>query len=103
MYIHFFHGRQTINQEMNDWGEDGPIVEITSITSTYGSLSLHDKNTSIFLNETEGLIPIGNKYYGDFEILANMEEISTAKERLSLEEFQQLNKVSENAITIGKR
>lgn len=93
MYLHFFHGRKTIDEEMNDWGEDGPVIEVDFVSWTYGSLKLHDKDDDfIFVRETEGLIPIGNMYYGDFEILPNADEIADHKPVLSLKEFEQVNR-----------
>ncbi|ANH81668.1 hypothetical protein A8C56_12355 [Niabella ginsenosidivorans] len=92
MYLHFFHGRKTIDEEMNDWGEDGPIIETDFVSWTYGSLKLHDKDGDfIFVRETNGLIPIGNMYYGDFEILPDTDEIAGHKPVLSLKAFEQLN------------
>lgn len=96
MYIHFFHGRKTIEEEMNDWGEDGPIVEIDFASWTYGSIKLHYEDWDfIFVNQVEGLIPIGDMYYGDFEILSDITEMEGRRPVLSLEAFEQLNGTQE--------
>ncbi|HMR82567.1 MAG TPA: hypothetical protein PKE30_05530 [Niabella sp.] len=93
MYIHFFHGRKTIVEEMNDWGADGPVIEAASVSWTYGTLKLHYENWDfIFVNQIEGLIPIGKMYYGDFEILTDRTEIAGTHPHLLLTEFEQLNK-----------
>lgn len=93
LYIRFFHGRKSVDEEMDDWGEDGPIVEAGFITWTYGSLKLHDQDGDfVFVQETEGLIPIGNMYYGDFELLTDAGDILPNKAFLSLEAFEQLNR-----------
>ncbi|MGJ7030866.1 hypothetical protein GGU45_001359 [Niabella hirudinis] len=75
------------------WGEDGPAIKIPGISWTYGSLKLHDDDWDlIFVRETEGLIPIGNMYYGDFEILPDGAEIFPHWPVLSLQTFEQLNR-----------
>jgi hypothetical protein len=97
MYIHFFHGRKSIEEEMNDWGENGPVIEIDFTSWTYGSLKLHDKDWDfIFVRQVEGLIPIGDMYYGDFEILSDITEIQKDTPVLSLKEFEELNSGEES-------
>ncbi|HMR85429.1 MAG TPA: hypothetical protein PKE30_19930 [Niabella sp.] len=92
MYIHVFHGRKTIEEEMNDWGDNGPVVAVDFVSWTYGTLKLHYPDWDfVFVKQVEGLIPIGDMYYGDFEILSDIAEIEKDKPVLSLEAFEQLN------------
>lgn len=101
LYLHFFHGRKTVDEEMNDWGEIGPIVETAFVSWTYGNLKLHDgEDDFIFLNETEGLIPIGNMYYGDFELLDADNTFLKGKTPVSLHDFELLNRQPENKQSI---
>lgn len=97
LYIHFFNGRKTVDEQMNDWGEDGPIIETTFVSWTYGSLKLHaGEGDFMFLKETEGLVPVGNRYYGDFELLTADDSFLKGKTIVSLHDFQQLNQPSEH-------
>ncbi len=58
MHIHFFHGRKTIDEQMNDWGEDGPVIKISGVTWTYGSLKLHDDDWDfVFVRENRRADP----------------------------------------------
>ncbi|MBZ4187668.1 hypothetical protein [Niabella beijingensis] len=92
MYIHFYHGRKTIEEELNDWGEDGPIVSVSFISWTYGNLKLHDETDDFtFLSQAEDLIPLGNMYYGDFELLPDGDPWVNGRPVISIKEFENLN------------
>lgn len=76
LYLSLFHGRADPKQDMEDWGEDGPIfgplanVHITYLTSI--SLTFADDSTGPMHNAddplhfVEGLLCYEGMYYGDW-------------------------------------
>lgn len=68
-YVSLFHGRDTLSDELNDWGYDGPTLGpfpfVQVIYGTHMKLGhLHE------LDIVEGLVMHNNKYYGDFTVFA---------------------------------
>ena len=69
LYINFFHGRNTVIEELEDWGFPGPLVGPCTIAWTYGSIKIISPNSDMeFLPCEEGMPRIEGKYYGDFEV-----------------------------------
>lgn len=79
LYLGLFHGRKTPDENMDDWGFEGPLVgPLKYLQVTYmGTMRLHFENpkdaqlfgldpASPFLFLTEDLIKIGEAYYGDW-------------------------------------
>lgn len=99
-FISFYHGRKTLNEHLEDWGDIGPIVGPIKVSWTYGALKLHspDYLDLYHIRHLGDMIPIDGIYYGDFEILDEedgaLQEKAADKEIkiLTLEEFKQLNK-----------
>ena len=82
---------------MNGWGEDGPIVEVAFVSWTYGCLKLHDEEDDfIFLMEAEGVIPVRNMYYGDFELLDENDPFLKGKTAICIHDFELLNRQPES-------
>lgn len=78
IYIHLYHGRKAPDQEMNDWGEDGPVIgPFDWFHGTYFStfnFGTTEHGTIWWLGDNkgfpEGLIYYDGMYYGDFEIVS---------------------------------
>lgn len=70
LYIHLFHGRKTVNEDMNDWGEDGPVIgPVDYFHLTYGNdIKLGDDLCNLHIDKT-GLLYFDGMYYGDFSVL----------------------------------
>ena len=70
LYVEFFHGRPTPKEQMDDWGTSGPIVgPLDFCHVTYGSelkLSDNDQEDALVFNIEDGLVRIGDTWYGDF-------------------------------------
>lgn len=67
MKLRLIHGRKSPNEELHDWGFDGPIIKnISSLTGTYGEMYAHFENEQHLLkahNQT------GWKYFGDYALI----------------------------------
>lgn len=80
LFIRFYHGRNTPDETMNEWGFEGPIVGPCCLMWTYGNMRIGTPS----LDEDDGvvdieprfdnLIEIDGKFYGDFETLCDTEE-----------------------------
>ena len=89
VYLHLFHGRDDPNQDMDDWGSDGPVlgpfryVHITYLghikfsMETEAFKAAFPDATRIYpyegwvdgeLDTYEDMILYQGKYYGDFSI-----------------------------------
>lgn len=70
LYIHLFHGRKTVDEDMNDWGDDGPIIgPVDYFHLTYGNdIKLGDDLCHLHIDNT-GLLYFDGMYYGDFSVL----------------------------------
>jgi hypothetical protein len=71
MYLRLFHGRRNPDENLNDWGLDGPVIgPCVAITSTYAAhVRLHDENDNELWLEYQGdLLAFDSIYYGDFAI-----------------------------------
>lgn len=99
--INLFHGRNTVDEELEDWGFEGPILKDVGFAFTYGLLKIFNVNYDgsfgdmIFLPVVEGMVKLGGKYYGDFEILTSDDEAivrDADRERLT---FLQLKAIVE--------
>lgn len=95
VYLHLFHGRDTIDQEMEDWGETGPAIgPLDYVHTTYGAEVkfacephiMHEFFPDVIkewiekgysnalgpcdhhLSITEGMIEHQGKFYGDWSV-----------------------------------
>lgn len=74
MKLRLYHGRKDPEQDMEDWGTDGPTLEVEWVQYTYGSINrigmpngeIIDFNSLL----KEDMIFWEGVYYGDF-ILEN--------------------------------
>ena len=72
LYIRLFHGRTDPEQEMNDWGSDGPIFGPYSyVHTTYGhqlKLCRSDNMFDELFVNSEDLLYYDGVYYGDWSV-----------------------------------
>lgn len=92
LYLHLYHGRTSPDQELNDWGEDGPYVgPISFVTWTYGYLKLQTDIDTHFLHEKQedDMVHHNGKWYGDFELrfITGLEEANEMKDAIPLDVF----------------
>jgi len=71
MILHLYHGRKTPDENLEDWGEDGPSIKIVLFVWTYSSLRIWRTVDGDFewLDVKDDLIFYNGVYYGDFEIV----------------------------------
>lgn len=79
-YLKLFHGRDRVNQKMNDWGYDGPTFgPIQYAHMTYGcdlKVALEDSQDADFtLLLTDGLVAHAGKFYGDWSMFVATPEM----------------------------
>lgn len=91
IYINFYHGRPDPDTDMDGWGKSGPVVGPCQFSFTYGTLDVHkDWNEgSITLPEKDGMIKVGDMYYGDFEIMSELRPQDVSR-LMSYDEFEKL-------------
>ncbi len=68
--LHLFHGRNTPDEELSDWGFDGPTLVISGFHCTYLTtyvVKCEDEEWHE-LSIEGGLIEYEGKYYGDWSI-----------------------------------
>ena len=89
--ISLFHGRNTPDEQLGDWGFDGEIITNIGIGWTYGSIKLLEFNdkgecTDMEILPTyEDMIWFNGKYYGDFEILSMNDPLVTNTDRVKMD------------------
>lgn len=73
IYLRLFHGRRDLNQEMDNWGPDGPIIgPCMYVHITYGGI-IHlghpiPEKGNLDLCFNDGLVYLDGVYYGDVTI-----------------------------------
>lgn len=78
MYLHLFHGRDTVNESMDGaWGYEGPVLRIEGFHVTYLSTfriglpaSVDPNKDWVDLSFVDGLLYYDGKYYGDWSVFA---------------------------------
>ena len=75
VYIKLFHGRDDPEQDMDDWGYDGPTLgpfEAVCFTYCTHVRCFTDENNDeeLCLSFHDGMLVHDGKYYGDFEVVA---------------------------------
>jgi len=87
MNIHLFHGRNTLDEDMEDWGFDGPALKCEAVSFTYlTTITVHFSNQDDYLKAKEltgwkewgelvleaelkdDMLVANGKYYGDWSI-----------------------------------
>lgn len=92
VYVALYHGRDDVDDEMEDWGFNGPLIgPLKSVYVTYHShirlifLNADDEKRYIdagvigaepfMLGWTDDMITSGGKFYGDWDVFYNEEGI----------------------------
>jgi hypothetical protein len=74
LYLKLFHGRGLPNEQLNDWGSDGPVFgPLSFVHTTYASLIHlgepdHPFDSLGDLQVIEGLVYYDGVYYGDWSV-----------------------------------
>ena len=71
IYLRLFHGRHTPDEQLDDWGFDGPYIGPVLLGITYGTFKVHHPEHHGFeeLPMVDDLIHLDGAYYGDMEVL----------------------------------
>lgn len=68
LQIHFYHGRETVETELDDWGSDGPIVKVSRVTLGRKGINLVVEDKIEHLGYVGDLLYYQGVYYGDIAI-----------------------------------
>lgn len=68
LQIHFYHGRETVETELDDWGSDGPIVKVSRVTLGRAGINLVVEDKIEHLGYVGDLLYYQGVYYGDIAI-----------------------------------
>jgi hypothetical protein len=74
VFLKLLHGRDDPDQDMQDWGFDGPTLgPFVAVHVTYRDhiRCLAADHDEVELGFTDDLLTYQGKYYGDFEIAAS--------------------------------
>ena len=68
VYLHLFHGRDSINDQLSDWGDNGPVLgPLPYVHVTYHSeIKIGDDYEPLRI--VRDLVLYKGKYYGDWSI-----------------------------------
>lgn len=88
VYIELFHGRQDPKQQLDDWGELGPVLgPYPFVHTTYAcELKLGGKD---ILNIHFEMVYYGGMYYGDWSVFGTDAFRKSAELRRRLEPYQE--------------
>ena len=98
--LSIFHGRNTPDEVMEDWGFFGPIIENVGFALTYNTLKVfeiqHDGSFGdmVILPRHEDMITLDGKFYADVEVLLPTDPIVSDETREHLT-FHQLKAIIE--------
>jgi|WetSurMetagenome_2_1015567.scaffolds.fasta_scaffold105324_2 hypothetical protein len=79
IYVQLIHGRHTPDEELDDWGFNGPILgPFPWFQMTYGcdiklgddGIIVMDKHIDLTVPDNEGLMQFLGGYYGDMSIVS---------------------------------
>ena len=88
VYIELFHGRANPDQDMDDWGEPGPVFgPFRFVHTTYAShIKLGaEADTTQDLNVLGDMVYYGSMWYGDWSVFP----ASTFREEAALQQRHQ--------------
>jgi len=71
LVLSFFNGRTSPDEELNDWGLNGPRIQIGTLAQTYGFtriLNTDDEDIDLEDFEEDNLFLIDGIYYGDYQV-----------------------------------
>lgn len=69
VYLELFHGRKAVDEDMSDWGAQGPVLgPFPFLQTTYGDSLKFGKSTMLTL--VQGLIFYAGTWYGDWSVIS---------------------------------
>ena len=72
LYLRLYHGRTDPNQQLEDWGFNGPTFgPLNSVVVTYlSTIRIHSQrhHDALWLDTSDGMVLWQGNYYGDFEV-----------------------------------
>ena len=71
VYLHLYHGRCDADEDMDEWGFDGPFIPVQAFGFTYETLWIIRNGDREELKLVEGCVEWDGKFYGDFEVIAS--------------------------------
>lgn len=110
--LRLFHGRRSLDEQLSDWGRDGPVLgPLRSVNSTYcEELRLETiDGVLVELQVVRGLVYYGGVLYGDFEISNELEPTEQVNEPRAELESPALRKAlrgwaaSQKRVRVGSR
>lgn len=93
IYLRLFHGRTNPNQDMDDWGADGPIFgPYEFVHTTYSSLVRFGKQDGDCdsLYAVEDMLYYDGVYYGDWTVFS-LQTLVSGKYQLTAYEQKKAN------------
>ena len=106
VYIRLYHGRDTKEEQMEDWGFECPyIIQCSGFIWTYGTFRVFwGKDWETDLKVNEDMIEFMGKFYGDFELFTNIEEWEEhyRNKVIPVQEFERLQKEYEQSLLTQK-
>jgi len=76
-YLRLFHGRHTPDEQLSDWGFDGPIFAcVSGVSVTYAcEIKFENQDDELcVLKIVDDLVYYNDCWYGDFEIISDSEQ-----------------------------
>lgn len=104
--LRLFHGRRSIDEQLSDWGRDGPVLgPLRSVNATYcEELRLETtEGVVVDLHVVRGLVYYGGVLYGDFEISNELEPTEQVNEPRAELESSTLRKAVRGRAASTKR
>jgi hypothetical protein len=77
VYLRLLHGRDTVEEDVEQFGYEGPIIGPVNLSWCYGSIRLFRPGWGggfQFLPEVDDMVAYEGKYYGDFDIITADDE-----------------------------
>lgn len=75
VYLHLFHGRKTVDEQLEDWGEDGPVIgPLDFAHTTYASdikIREEESGENGWLDIIEGMVYYNGMFYGDWSVFSH--------------------------------
>lgn len=77
LYLKLFHGRKTLEEELDDWGVDGPVFAVASFVHTTYNAEIHlgaeDGDTLGDLTIVGDCVYYDDVYYGDWSVFGKQD------------------------------
>lgn len=76
LYLHLFHGRKDLGQDMDEWGEDGPVLAVYGFIDTYRQhprvidTPNPDDDAWHEIIERDGCLYYDGMWYGDYSVFS---------------------------------